>query len=182
MMYTPNFSDFHSKSGKVLYISFTLIVVMSLLNILIGIICNSYYNTLDDGTTSFWKDKLIFVNEIDGIQRLLTCICRPFVRAFTKPLEFLYAEPRKDLDELSFGEGRALWDILMVCCRTIFYVVAVLVFKIIVFFFFLRSPLKMHVTIARSGKLLRINTNGRDFLCILTINLGASILHQRLLG
>lgn len=117
MMLNPYMTDFDSYSGKFLFVLFTLIVVISLLNVLIGIICNTYDNAIESGSSVFWINRLGTVHELDGLYETITGAIKPLVNFIMKPckmLDLLDSEKRRTLNPAQFGGGRAMWNILMV--------------------------------------------------------------------
>ena len=109
MMYTSDMSQFTSNTGKLLYIMFTFTVVIALLNILIGIVCNAYDNAVTDGSSAFWMNKLDTVDEFDGLKETICNILGPFTSCISDQ-----SKSKSNVKSLQLGEGRAIWDIMMV--------------------------------------------------------------------
>jgi len=64
-------SENETRLIKLLYVFCTFIVVIVLLNVLIGIICSSYDESMKNGEIAFWINRLKLIDEIDGIQEML---------------------------------------------------------------------------------------------------------------
>jgi len=104
MMNNPDMGDFDSNSGRVLYISFTFIIVIALLNVLIGIVCDAYSDSTEESTQVFLMNRMEMINELNSLRNFLDRFnCVPF--CFTS---------RNNLSIEMFGNGRAIWNIFMV--------------------------------------------------------------------
>ena len=104
MMNNPDMGDFDSTSGRVLYISFTFIIVIALLNVLIGIVCDAYSDSTENSTQVFLMNRMEMINELNSLRTFLDRLnCVPF--CFTS---------RNKLSIEMFGNGRAIWNIFMV--------------------------------------------------------------------
>ena len=120
MMQNPDLTDFDSITGKILYISFTFAIVIALLNVLIGIVCNTYDQLAEKGGhTVFWLNRLVMVNELDGLKRNLRYFfCCQFYFSPTKQKERMQVHY---IDGYDLGGGRAIWEILMVSFENVNY-------------------------------------------------------------
>ena len=87
--------------------------VIVLLNVLIGIICSSYDDSIKNGERAFWINRLKLIDEIDGIKEMLE---NGFAKIQTK---LCLQTSKKEISNLyhqseHVDQGHAVWDLLTI--------------------------------------------------------------------
>merc|ERR1719215_736121 len=104
---------YDNRLGQSLYVLSTFVTVIVLLNVLIGIICSSYDDSIKNGERAFWINRLKLIDEIDGIKEMLengfAMIQRKLcLKMSKKEMPNLYHQSEH------VDQGHAVWDLLTI--------------------------------------------------------------------